>query len=213
MRKRIKRIVKITGVSLCAIVLVVVAAAAGSRIHGQHEAALALTIQTPSGIVEAGFQSIGGIEQWIQIRGENRDNPVLLFLHGGPSVSMLPFTYRSMRVWEKQFTIVHWDQRGAGRTYTRNGGAVSAATGIDQLVADGLDVAEFARQRLQKRKIILVGESFGTVIGTEMARRRPDLFYAYVGTGQIVNMAKTQTVGYRLLKERIHAAGDVKTMA
>ena len=147
--------------------LVAVAAAAGYRIHGQHAAASALTIQTPNGIVEAGFQTIGGIEQWIQIRGEDRNNPVILFLHGGPSLSMIPFTWRTMRAWEKQFTIVNWDQRGAGRTYTHNGGAASPATSIDQLIADGIDVAEFARQHLHKRKIILVGESFGTVIGTK----------------------------------------------
>ena len=144
-----KRIAKIIGALLCAIVLAIVAAA-GYRIHGQHVAASMLAIRTPNGIVEGGFQSIGGIEQWIQIRGEDRNNPVILFLHGGPSVSMIPFTYRTMRAWEKQFTIVNWDQRGAGRTYTHNGGAASPPAGIDQLIADGLDVAEFARQHLHK---------------------------------------------------------------
>ena len=114
-------------------------AIAGYRIHNQHVAASMLVIQSLDGIAEAGCQFIGGIEQWIQIRGEDRNNPVILFL------SMLPVTWRTMRAWEKRFTIVHWDQRGAGRTFTRNAAPANPVT-IDQLVADGLDVAEFARQ-------------------------------------------------------------------
>jgi len=205
-----KLIVKTVAICLGAIVLII-AVAAGYRVYGQHMAASELAINTRNGIIEAGFHSIGDIEQWIQIRGEDRSNPVLLFLHGGPSMSMIPFTYRAMRPWEKQFTVVHWDQRGAGRTYIHNAGTKSPASNIERIIADGLEVAAYLRRHLYKEKIIVIGESFGSVVGVEMARRRPDLFYAYIGTGQIVNMAQTQVVGYRIFNKRVHATGAQKS--
>ena len=84
-------------------------------------------ITTPNGIDEATYVEIGGIEQWITIRGEDRNNPVLLFLHGGPGDATNPWGYAAFRSWLKYFTVVQWDQRGSGRTFGRNGTA-SAST-------------------------------------------------------------------------------------
>src|SRR5919202_1948682 len=78
-------------------------------------------ITSPSGIDESRYVEIGGIEQWITIRGEDRSNPVLLFVHGGPGDATNPWGYAGFRTWLKRFTIVQWDQRGAGRTLGRNG--------------------------------------------------------------------------------------------
>src|SRR4029450_655614 len=78
-------------------------------------------ITSPNGIDEAKYVEVGGIRQWITIRGEDRNNPVLLFLHGGPGDATNPWGYAGFRSWLKAFTVVQWDQRGAGRTLGKNG--------------------------------------------------------------------------------------------
>ena len=180
----------------------------GYRGWYQHETVKLLKIDAPNAIVEARFIPIGGVDQWIQIRGENRANPVILFLHGGPGLTAIPYFQRVMRPWERDYTIVHWDQRGAGRSYARNGGAAQPKPTLEQLVSDGIEVAEYARQRLGKPKIILIGYSWGSVLGLELARSRPDLFYAFVGTGQVMDTAKSELASYRGLLARARAAGD-----
>jgi pimeloyl-ACP methyl ester carboxylesterase len=179
-----RRVLKITGLVVVALAMLtglLLGAALTYRSYRQHQNSVALRIQSPNGIDESMFIEIGGLRQWIQIRGEDRDNPVLLFVHGGPALSMIPFTYRSMRAWEKSFTIVQWDQRGAGRTYLLNGGADATASGMNQIIDDGVRVSEYARRHLRKDRIVLMGESWGSGVALEMARIRPDLFYAYVG--------------------------------
>jgi pimeloyl-ACP methyl ester carboxylesterase len=210
------RILKILAFSLAGILLLVgmaVGGALGYRAHRQHQNAAALTIRTANGIEQGMYVQIGGLRQWIQIRGEDRGNPVLLFVHGGPALSMIPFTYRSMRQWEKYYTIVSWDQRGAGRTYMLNGGADKTATGMDQIIDDGIQVAQVTRVLLHKDKIIVLGESFGSAVSLEMVRRRPDLFYAFVGTGQSVDMRRAEVLTYGLLQQQVRAAHDEKASA
>jgi pimeloyl-ACP methyl ester carboxylesterase len=126
------------------------------------------------------FVQIGGIEQWISIRGQNRDNPVLLVLHGGPGVSNAPFA-PALVPWQKDFTVVEWDQRGAGRTFGRNGAERTGPLSVDRLTQDGIEITEYLRAHLQKPKIILFALSFGSVIGLKMVYARPELFAAYVG--------------------------------
>src|SRR5580658_4218585 len=210
------RIVKILGLGLAGILLLVglaVGGALGWRAHRQLQNAEALAIRTPNGIDQGLYVPIGGLRQWLQIRGEDRGNPVLLVVHGGPALSMIPFTYRSMRSWEKYFTIVSWDQRGAGRTYFLNGGADQTGTGMDQVIDDGVQVAQFARGLLHKDRIIVMGESFGSAVSLEMVRRRPDLFYADVGTGQIVDMPRGEGLAYETLLQQVRAANDDKASA
>jgi pimeloyl-ACP methyl ester carboxylesterase len=210
------RILRFLGFSLAGIVLllgVTAGWALGYRTYRQHQNSEALVIHTPQGIDQSMYVEIGGIRQWLQIRGEDRRNPVLLFVHGGPALSMIPFTYRSMRQWEKFYTIVSWDQRGAGRTYILNGGADETATGMDQITDDGIQVADVARHLLHQHKIIVLGESFGSAISLEMVRRRPDLFYADVGTGQSVDMKRAETFTYDLALRQVRAVNDDKATA
>ncbi|HEX8176470.1 MAG TPA: alpha/beta hydrolase [Pyrinomonadaceae bacterium] len=181
------------------------------RAYCQHRKARALAIDTPGGIDEGMFARIGGIEQWIQIRGESRSNPAVIILHGGPGFSYTPFT-EIFRPWEKHFTVVQWDQRGAGRTYGRNGKAGSEEMSIGRMAQDGIEVAEFVRNRLGTEKVILLAHSWGTILGMEMVARRPDLFHAYVGTGQIVDMPRNEDTSYNLLLERVRMEGDEKAV-
>jgi pimeloyl-ACP methyl ester carboxylesterase len=209
------RILKILALGMAGILLLIgmaVGGALGYRAHRQHRNAEALAIRTPNGIDQGRYVEIGGLRQWLQIRGEDRGNPVLLFVHGGPALSMIPFTYRSMRAWEKYYTIVSWDQRGAGRTYFLNGGADQTATGMDQIISDGIQVAEVSRGLLHKDKIIVLGESFGSAVSLEMVRRRPDLFYADVGTGQVVDMRRAEGLTYEMLLRQVRAAHAEKSL-
>lgn len=177
----------------------------------QHWNAKALVIRTPNRIEESMFVKIGGIDQWIQIRGENRDNPVMLILHGGPGSSYVPFTL-TLRSWERYFTVVQWDQRGAGKTYGRNDRTRDGDMTIDRMVQDGIEVTEFVRKRLHKKGVILLGHSWGTILGLPMVQRRADLFYAYVGTGQIVDMARNEAVSYDMVLKKARATTDEKAI-
>ena len=139
-----------------------------------------LTIDSPRGINEAMYVSIGGIDQGIQIRGQDRDNPVLLCLNGGPGFSIIPAT-AAFLPWEREFTMVMWDQRGEGKTFERSGLSVARTMTMDRTAKDGVDFAEFLRSHLKRNKIILLSHSWGSMLGRRMAAQRPDLFSAYVG--------------------------------
>ena len=141
-------------------------------------------IHTPNGVQEDRFIRLGGVEQWISIRGEDTRNPVILFVHGGPGDATSLYGWALLRPWFKRFTVVQWDQRGAGRTYGRNGPTTPDVT-IARIVADGIELADSLTHALNKKKIVLVGHSFGSILGLQMVKTRPDLFYAYVGTGQV----------------------------
>src|SRR5687768_3241099 len=117
---------------------------------------------------EGRYVALGGVEQWITIRGEDRSNPVVLFLHGGPGDATNPWSYAVFRPWLKHFTVVQWDQRGAGRTLGRNGSSSARSVTIPRLTQDGIQLAELLRATLQKEKIIIVGHSWGSILGTYM---------------------------------------------
>jgi pimeloyl-ACP methyl ester carboxylesterase len=182
---------RLVGASLLCVAGLLVAgvvAGLGFRAYRQQLAAEALAIRAPNGVQEGGFVAIGGIEQWVQIRGEDRSNPVLLFVHGGPGVSTLPMS-SGWQPWESYFTVVQWDQRGAGRTYGAAGNALAPTMTLERMTQDGVELAEHLRARLHKDKIILVGHSWGSFLGIHIIKQRPDLFYAYVGTGVVVGRA------------------------
>jgi len=158
------------------------------RAYLQHLAAGELAIRSPNGVQQGLYVAIGGIEQWVQIRGEDRNNPVLLFVHGGPGSSTLPMS-SGWRSWERHFTIVQWDQRGTGRTWGHSGDAIAPTMTLERMTQDGIELAEQLRTRLHKHKIGLIGHSWGSFLGVHIVKQRPDLFYAYIGTGQVVGRA------------------------
>ena len=169
-------------------------------------------VTTPNGIDEANYVKIGGLEQWITIRGEDRKNPVLLFLHGGPGDATNPWGYAGFRNWLKYFTVVQWDQRGAGRTFGRNGAAAASTITIERMVQDGVELAELLSKRLQKDKLVLVGHSWGSILGVFMAKARPHLFYAFVGTGQVADPTRNYAVAHAALVERASREGNSRAL-
>lgn len=157
--------------------------------------------QEEVGINEARCVRIGGIDQWLQISGADRDNPVLLWLNGGPGGSTVPSIclYKS---WQHSFTIVMWDQRGEGKTFERSGESVAVSMTIDKMSSDGIEIAQYLRRHLHSNRIILLGHSWGSILGIHMIVKRPDLFVAYVGTGQVVSLPRQLEDGYTRLVAR-----------
>ncbi len=190
---------------IAAAILATVVGALLYRGWRQHENALSLAIDPRVGIEETMFVPLGGVDQWIQIRGDDRKNPVLLFVHGGPGSTISPVS-SLLRPWEKYFTVVMWDQRDAGKTFVRNGAVHEMS--LARVAQDGIELADFLRRRLGKRKVVVLGHSWGTMVGLRMALQRPDLFSAYVGTGQVVSIAEKEPIIYAGTMARLQAAHD-----
>lgn len=168
-------------------------------------------IVSPNGIQEQLKLHIGGIDQWVSIRGRDLRNPVLLVLHGGPASPDMPLAWTFQSPWEDYFTVVEWDQRGAGKTYASNTEAAMApGMTIDGMTHDAAQVVQYLRKRFHKDKIFLMGHSWGSVLGVELAQRHPDWFYAYVSVGQIVNMRRNEETGfaYAIREARTHGNAE-----
>lgn len=163
--------------------------------------------QAAQPIDEGMFVTINGVEQWITIRGSDVRNPVLLMLHGGPGAAMsnaAPF----FAEWEKRYTIVQWDQPGGGATYAKNMAQGTGPITIERYKKDGIAVAEYVRDHLEQRRIALMGFSWGTLLGVEMAQARPDLFSAYIGSAQVVSGSRGTLLGYRMALEAARQRND-----
>lgn len=195
---------------ICAVVVCFIASVpAALLVHRklrQAKVAAQLKVWNALGIVEERFVRIGGIDQWISIRGENRNNPVLLVLHGGPGSCYSIFTPH-LRPWEKHFTIVQWDQRGAGRTLARTGSCGSGEISFKQLTSDAIEITEYLRARVHQDKVFLLASSIGSAFGLQVALNRPDMFYAYIGTDQNVGMVRGREENHRQLLDRLRACG------
>jgi pimeloyl-ACP methyl ester carboxylesterase len=212
MRSAVWKVTTITLVGLVIVVLVTAGSALAYRAYRQHRNADVFAIRSPQGISDGRFVKIGGIDQWVQVRGDDVGNPILLVLHGGPGSSYIPATCVFLP-WEKYFTVVQWDQRGTGRTFGRNGEKGSGEMSVDRMAKDGIEVIDYARQRLHQERVILYGTSWGTILGTTIAQRRPELLSAYVGSGQVVDMVTGESIGYEALQRTVAQKGDQKAIA
>jgi len=160
---------------------------------------------------EGMFVEINGMPQWVTIRGSDLHNPILLILHGtGFALSSMPLFFAP---WERDFTVVQWDQPGAGATYLKNSGTEMVPLTLDRITRDGIAIAEFIQRRLDADKLVLAGFSGGSIIGLKMVKERPDLFSAYVGSGQFVNWARQETLSYAMVLDQARAAGDQEAIA
>jgi pimeloyl-ACP methyl ester carboxylesterase len=155
-------------------------------------------IVSPNGVEELLPLQINGTTQWVSIRGRDRHNPILLFLHGGPGSPTMPEDYTFQTPWEDYFTVVQWDQRGTGKTYASNDPAPLASTmTIAQMTSDTEEVIQYLLKNFGKKKIFLLGHSWGSVLGLAVAQRHPEWLYAYLGVGQLINTQRGEEDGYR----------------
>ena len=199
---------------LIAVTLLVVSFVASAEDTTPNEVFRAVQrIPTPDGIQKLEKIRIGGIDQWISIRGKHRDAPILLFLHGGPGFTSIPSSYLFMQGWDEYFTVVQWEQRGAGKTYASNDAdKIRPTMSIERMVDDAEEVAAYLRKTYGRQRIVLVGHSWGTVPGVMLAQRHPDWFHAYVGIGQVVSMARSEAMGYAAVLKAARDEGNTQAV-
>lgn len=200
---RTRRIIGITGMLIIAVLAVVASQFFASTppivdSNGQ---------QIPNAIASLEKVTINDSDQWITIRGQNKENPVLLFLSGGPGGSQLVTERRALGKLEESFIVVNWDQPGAGKSYNA---VDQKALTVDRYVNDGLALAAYLRDRFQKEKIFLLGESWGSALGVWMIQKEPDLFYAFGGTGQMVAFLENDLKCYQFAIDQARERGDTK---
>ena len=139
--------------------------------------------------------NLGGLEQWILIRGADIDKPLILFLHGGPGNAQIGWAAHYQGRLEEDFVVVNWDQRGSGLSYQET--IPLETMNIKQFIQDAHELIKYLLQRLNKQKLFLVGHSWGTVLGTNLIEKYPELFYAYVGIGQTVDFQRGELLSYQ----------------
>jgi len=167
-------------------------------------------IESPNGISSLEPIELGGLKQWIFIRGMEKSNPVLLFLHGGPGEPSLGMSSSRKEDAEliRHFTVVHWDQRGAGKSFSTNI-PVDSMT-LDRLVEDCKELIDHLRLKFDTPRVFLVAHSSGTLIGIKTADRYPEKLYAYVGVSQIINDHEHEQISYEFVVEEAERSGNTK---
>lgn len=154
--------------------------------------------------------TLGGVRQWLLVRGRSAESPLLLKVHGGPGQAEMA-TVGLNGLLEGDFVVIEWDQRGSGKS----GASIqpTAAMNIGQLVTDTIELTEHLTKRFGKRQLIIVGHSWGSVLGLMAVQRRPDLYSAFVSTGLIANFADGQQVAYRFLLAEAERRSARKALA
>jgi pimeloyl-ACP methyl ester carboxylesterase len=213
------RILKYVGRAALGLFLVVLFFAFPYRWYLQHRIAEGRAIRSSGGIDSLVSVRIGGIDQWIHVRGQNVNNPILLFIHGGPGVAFIPLAREFQGPWESHFTVVQWDQRGAGKTYATNDTDLQRRTmTVAQMEQDALDVVNHLRNRFKRDKVFVLAHSWGTVLGLWLAHEHPDIIDAYVGVAQVVNGKLNDKTAYEDVLEmartrrRVEAIRDLESI-
>jgi len=164
----------------------------------------------PGSIAEVGYLTLGGMRQWVLIRGESVENPPLILLHGGPGFSETQFFRRFLAPLERVFTLVYWDQRGAGKSY-RKGIPPSSMT-AERFVADLDELVDEVRGRLGADRVAIFGHSWGTALGVLYAARFPEKVSVYVGSGQIGDWPAAEAGSYAYAVAEAERRGDRKAL-
>jgi len=167
-------------------------------------------IEGPRGISSLEKADLNGCAQWLLIRGHDVNRPLLLFLHGGPGSAAIWFAHHSMRELEKHFVCVNWDQRGAGKSYKARPPAGTMT--IAQFVDDAITLIERLLKRFNQEKLVLVGQSWGSVLAMKIASVRPDLVHALVGVGQVVDMKRGEEISYQYALDQARSCHNDKAV-
>jgi pimeloyl-ACP methyl ester carboxylesterase len=173
----------IVGIGLIALAVVIMLPANTPPILGENGKPV------PGSIATLEKVRLGGADQWIMIRAHSDAKPVLLYLSGGPGQSDLPYSRVMFDDLSRDFVVVGWDQRGTGKSYAALD-PTSALT-LDQAIADTIELTNYLRERFHQQKIYMLGESWGSTLGVLAVQRRPELYYAWIGSGQMVSQRET----------------------
>ena len=165
----------------------------------------------PGSIARMESATIGGISQSIWFRGVSQSNPALILLHGGPGTSESALFRHYNSDLEHHFLVVYWEQRGTGRSFRSD--ISPASMTIDQFVRDLDEVVELVRRRFEKDKVVLLGHSWGTVLGTIYASRYPEKVSVYVGVGQIADTPQSRRLSYDFAVSEAKKRGNIKAIS
>lgn len=155
-------------------------------------------------ISEKIYVEVNGVQQGMFIKSKDTTNPVLLYLHGGMPDYFL--TERYPTGLEDYFTVVWWEQRGSGMSYSA--GIPPETMTLEQMISDTIEVTEYLRQRFGKEKIYLMGHSGGTFIGIQTAARAPELYHAYIGVAQMSYQLKSEKLAYDYMLQQFREKGN-----
>lgn len=163
----------------------------------------------PGSISERIFIPINGVNQGMFIQSKDASQPVLLYLHGGMPDYFLTKIFPTG--FEDIFTVVWWEQRGSGMSYSKD--IPRNTITVEQLIADTHTVTNYLRQRFGKDKIYLMGHSGGTFIGIQAAVQAPELYYAYLGVEQITFQLQSELLAYEYMLQRFKDNGNNRMVA
>ncbi|SDE52457.1 Pimeloyl-ACP methyl ester carboxylesterase [Paenibacillus sp. cl6col] len=149
---------------------------------------------------------INGTGHELLIRGQDKNNPVVIFIHGGPAVPEIPYVTKYQDLLEKHFTVVRYDQRAGGKSY--HFGEDYSSLSTDLLVKDVLALTDYISARFHQEKVILAGHSFGTYIGIQAAQQAPEKYKAYIGIGQMSNVTESEKDALQFTLDQAKMSGD-----
>ncbi|MBN2729490.1 MAG: alpha/beta hydrolase [Bacteroidales bacterium] len=167
--------------------------------------------QNKKSVHEKTFIELGGEEQYVEMTGASDDLPVLLFLHGGPGWPQNPQLRYFNSDLTKEMILVSWDQAGCGRSFMKNPNPENLSP--ESLVNDAHELTQWLKKKFNKRKIFLLGFSYGSVIGLSLAEKYPEDYYAYIGVDQIIDMQKSWDVSMQWLNEQAQMKQDSATLS
>lgn len=167
--------------------------------------------QLAGSISEKVFVEIGGVRQGMFIRGINVNNPVLLYIHGGPAFPNYFLIDKYKPGLEELFTVCYWEQRGGGLSFTPE--VKEESMNFEQLASDAIEVTNYLRKRFGKEKIYMLAHSGGTPFAIMAAAKAPELFQAYIGMGQITSQAESEKLAYRYMMDKFSAEGNTNAVA
>jgi len=156
---------------------------------------------------------LGGSNQWIQIKGESAENPVLLFLHGGPGFAQTPYSHFDSKKLKKHFIVVNWDQLGAGKSYNKEINPKTMT--VNKFLNDTYELVQYLKKKFKKEKIFIVGHSWGSVLGLYTAINHPKDIYAYIGMGQAIDLLQGEKDAYNFTMDKAKEMQDsvaIKTL-
>jgi pimeloyl-ACP methyl ester carboxylesterase len=160
----------------------------------------------PNSISVIDTVQLGGLKQYIIIRGTDSTKPVMLFVHGGPGGPEIGMMKETNQLIENDFVMVYWEQRGAGKTYSSN--APPESMNLKQFIIDAGELSQYLIKRFKKDKIYIMGHSWGSLLGILTANRYPELFHAYFGVGQIGHQYKGELVSFEWVKNQAQLQND-----
>ena len=208
-----KKFLKILGFIFLSLVLLILVALLGLHIISPGKVTpLVKENGNPymNGLALMETREIGGVPQTMILRSKDVEKPVLLYVHGGPGSPEFPFNQHYKTDLEEFFTVCYWDQRGSGLSYSKDI-PVETMT-LEHFIEDTREVTEYLTDRFEKEKIYLMGHSWGTLLGSHVVHRYPELYHAYFGIGQVGNQLESEKISYDFALSEAKKRGDAKAI-